>query len=76
MLAALNRATRVRLPFPPLACKGGNIENCIHGKEKGMIDATVNKGEVHCGIEGRGIQILSEITILVDAILDENDERW
>lgn len=36
-----------------------------------MIVATVNKGEVSCKLEGRGIQILSEITILVDAILDE-----
>lgn len=36
-----------------------------------MIEATVNKGEVSCKMEGRGIQILSEITILVDAILDE-----
>lgn len=36
-----------------------------------MIVATVNKGEVSCKLEGRGIQILSEISILVDAILDE-----
>lgn len=35
-----------------------------------MIEATVNKGEVSCKIEGRGIQILSEITVLVDSILD------
>lgn len=36
-----------------------------------MIKATVNKGEISCKIEGRGIQILSEITVLVDSILDE-----
>lgn len=36
-----------------------------------MIEATVNKGEVSCKIEGMGIQILSEITVLVDAILDK-----
>ena len=35
-----------------------------------MIEATVIKGEVSCKIEGRGIQILSEITALVDSILD------
>lgn len=36
-----------------------------------MIEATVNKGELSCKLEGRGIQILSEITVLVDSILDE-----
>lgn len=36
-----------------------------------MIEAKVNKGHVNCSIEGRGIQILSEITCLVDAILDD-----
>lgn len=36
-----------------------------------MIEATVNKCEVSCSIEGSGIQILSEITVLANAILDE-----
>ena len=61
---------QVRFLLPLLARKGGNIENRIHGKEKGVIFATVNKGEVSCKIEGRGIQILSETTVLVDSILD------
>lgn len=39
-----------------------------------MINATVHKGEVTCKLEGRGIQILSEITILVDSILDKMAE--
>lgn len=36
-----------------------------------MVIATVNKGEVNCSIEGTGVQILSEITVLVDRILDK-----
>ena len=36
-----------------------------------MIKATVNKGEVSCHIEGRGIRILSELTVLVDSVLDK-----
>lgn len=36
-----------------------------------MIKATVNKGDVSCSIEGRGIRILSELTILVDSVLDK-----
>lgn len=36
-----------------------------------MIEAKVNKANVSCRIEGRGIQIISEITVLVDSILDE-----
>ena len=39
-----------------------------------MINATVDKGEVSCKLEGRGIQILSEITVLVDSILDKMAE--
>lgn len=36
-----------------------------------MIKATVNKGEVSCDIEGRGIRILSELTVLVDSVFDK-----
>lgn len=36
-----------------------------------MIEATVNKGEVSCKIEGRGIRILSELTVLADSVLDK-----
>lgn len=36
-----------------------------------MIKATVNKGEVSCHIEGRGIRILSELTVLADSVLDK-----
>lgn len=36
-----------------------------------MIEATVNKSEVHCSIEGTGVQVLAEITVLVDEILDK-----
>lgn len=39
-----------------------------------MIKATVNKGEISCRLEGRGIQILSELTVLVDAVLDKMAE--
>lgn len=39
-----------------------------------MIKATVDKGEVTCGIEGRGIQIMSELTVLVDSVLDKMTE--
>lgn len=70
MLATLNRASRVQLPFPLLARKGGTLKTVYTERRKGMIKAAVNKGEVSCRIEGRGIQILSEITLLVDSILD------
>lgn len=36
-----------------------------------MIKANVNKEEVRCHIEGRGIRILSELTVLADSILDK-----
>lgn len=36
-----------------------------------MIKATVNKGKVSCSIEGRGIRILSELTVLADSVLDK-----
>lgn len=36
-----------------------------------MIKATVNKGEVSCHIEGRGIRILSELTVLADTVFDK-----
>lgn len=36
-----------------------------------MIKATINKGEVSCHIEGRGIRILSELTVFVDRVLDK-----
>ena len=36
-----------------------------------MIEATVYKGEVKCRIEGTGVQVLSEITVLVNSILDK-----
>ena len=36
-----------------------------------MIKATVNKGEVSCHIEGRGITILSELTLFVNRVLDK-----
>ena len=36
-----------------------------------MIKATVNKGEVSYHVEGRGIRILSELTVLVDSVLDK-----
>ena len=36
-----------------------------------MIEATVNKGEVKCSIEGRWTQILAELAVLVDSILDK-----
>ena len=44
-----------------------------------MIKATVNKGNVECSIEGRGIQILAELSVLADAILgmlvDEDEDE-
>ena len=36
-----------------------------------MIEAKVNKGDVSCSIEGRGIRILSELTVLADSVLDK-----
>ena len=36
-----------------------------------MIEASVNEGEVKCRIKGMGVQVLSEITVLVNAILDK-----
>lgn len=36
-----------------------------------MIKANVGKSHVTCKIEGRGTTILSELTILVDSILDK-----
>lgn len=36
-----------------------------------MIKATVDKAHVTCKIEGSGTTILSELTILVDSILDK-----
>lgn len=35
-----------------------------------MIRANVNEGEVSCHIEGKAISILSELTVLVDSVLD------
>lgn len=42
-----------------------------------MIKADVDKNHVTCKIEGRGTTIFSELTILVDSILDKivNDEE-
>ena len=36
-----------------------------------MIKANVDKSHVTCKIEGRGMTVLSELTILVDLILEK-----
>lgn len=44
-----------------------------------MIKATIEKSNVTCVIEGMGFQIMSELTSLVDSVLDkivDEDEHF